>query len=303
MLEILSHQYLKKFVKTHNIDWDHIFSFGRIISKCIDTNSTYLINSEIFISKDWIFAILISLFLKEESSIFVLSNEQIEYLKNVQIKNLESLGFRFSLENNKLSLPNHYVDLVTLQNLLIHSKSLNIKNHRIVLSGIESIKKDLKNYFRISLSKKDWLQNSKKSESLNKDLMRTYNLLREKFFLRKVSGNSYLSLDENERNFLSDFFADNSSISNKFLKVSNALSQGLASLVKIDDTNFEWNLYLEPLDELSLIKKLLVNNKFVFFVSFEKDTFFQNYLKTHSLKIDLVMNFKSNFTEKLKLYV
>ena len=110
---------------------------------------------------------MISLFLKEESSIFVLSNEQIEYLKNVQIKNLESLGFRFSLENNKLSLPNHYVDLVTLQNLLIHSKSLNIKNHRIVLSGIESIKKDLKNYFRISLSKR-LASKLKKIESLNK---------------------------------------------------------------------------------------------------------------------------------------
>ena len=48
MLEILSHQYLKKFMRSKKIDWSHIYSFGRIISKCIQSNSTYLINSEIF---------------------------------------------------------------------------------------------------------------------------------------------------------------------------------------------------------------------------------------------------------------
>jgi len=47
MLEILSHQYLKNFLKDQSIDWEHIYSFGRIISKCIKNDSTYLINSEI----------------------------------------------------------------------------------------------------------------------------------------------------------------------------------------------------------------------------------------------------------------
>ena len=50
MLEILSHQYLKKFLRDQSINWDHIYSFGRIVSKCIENDSTYLINSEIFSS-------------------------------------------------------------------------------------------------------------------------------------------------------------------------------------------------------------------------------------------------------------
>ena len=54
MLEILSHQYLKKFIKSHQTDWNQIYSFGRIISKCLQTNETYLINSEIFTSNIWI---------------------------------------------------------------------------------------------------------------------------------------------------------------------------------------------------------------------------------------------------------
>ena len=76
MLEILSHQYLKNFLRDQSISWEHIYSFGRIISKCIENDSTYLINSEIFSSYDWLPPILISLFLKEEDSTFVLSKEK-----------------------------------------------------------------------------------------------------------------------------------------------------------------------------------------------------------------------------------
>jgi len=85
MLEILSHQYLKNFLRYQSINWEHIYSFGRIISKCIDNDSTYLINSEIFSSHDsshdWIPPILISLFLKEEDSIFILSESFTEINK------------------------------------------------------------------------------------------------------------------------------------------------------------------------------------------------------------------------------
>ena len=89
MLEIVSHQYLKRFVKSKNVDWLHIYAFGRILSKSIENNSTYLINSEIFLTKDWIPAVLISLFLKVENSSFVLSNELIEFVKINKLKELK----------------------------------------------------------------------------------------------------------------------------------------------------------------------------------------------------------------------
>ena len=82
MLEILSHQFLKKFVRSHCIDWDHIYSFGRIISKCIQNDSTYLINSEIFYTQEWIVAVFISLFLHQEDSTFVLNSEKIRFFSH-----------------------------------------------------------------------------------------------------------------------------------------------------------------------------------------------------------------------------
>ncbi len=304
MLEILSHQYLKKFVKSKSIEWIHIYSFGRIISKCVKNDSTYLINSEVFSTNHWVFAILIPLFLNEENSTFVLSNKNIEFLKNNQIKDLKTLGFNFFLEDNQIIFPNHIVKLETIENLLDDFKCYSFKNQRIVLSGIENIKQDLKNYFRIVLTKRDWVNGLKKSEPINQKVIATYNFLKKKFFLKKVLGETHLFLDEKEVKFLHKFFLENSSFSDQFLKSSIALSKGWACWVCLDSKNLEWNFYLEPIDELSQVRELLLNNKLIFLSALRKDSFFQKYLNQQGIYIDLAVNFKSNYREqKISLYV
>ena len=102
MLEILSHQYLKKFLRDQSINWEHVYSFGRIISKCIENDSTYLINSEIFSSNDWLPPVLISLFLKEEDSTFILSEKEIQFISQCLTNLFKNQGFDFVLKNNQL---------------------------------------------------------------------------------------------------------------------------------------------------------------------------------------------------------
>ncbi|MBO8230863.1 DNA helicase [Prochlorococcus marinus str. MU1404] len=304
MLEILSHQYLKNFLRYQTINWEHIYSFGRIISKSIENDSTYLINSEIFSTDDWLPPILISLFLKEEDSTFILSEEKIQFISQCLINKFKNLGFNFILKNNVILLANHKVRLITIQDLLNDPNSLNLKNHRIVYSGIEGIKQDLNNHFRISLIKKDWTKNFKEFESINQNFIKVYDSLKKKFFMRRVLGNCYINLDEKEISFFSNFFQENSFFSDKFLSVNKALSQGWACWVKLNDKNLDWKLYLQPIDELSQSKEFFSNNKFVFLSSLRKDNFFQMYFKKHSLDIDLVINFKSNFEEKkISLYI
>ena len=304
MLEILSHQYLKNFLRDQSINWEHVYSFGRIVSKCIENDSTYLINSEIFSSYDWLPPILISLFLKEEDATFILSEKKIQFLKTCQIDLLRNLGFNFILKNDQIIFATHKVRLIKIEELLNDSNSFNLRNHRIVYSGVEDVQQNLKNHFRICLVKNDWSKNFKEFESINLKFEKVYDSLKKNFLKRKVLGNSYINLDEKEIIFVSNFFHENSSFSKKFLNVHKALSQGWACWVEFNDKNTDWNLFLQPKDELSQIKEFFLNNKFLFLSALRKDNFFKMYLKRQSLDIDLIINFKSNFEEKnILLYV
>ena len=304
MLEILSHQYLKKFIKSHQTDWNQIYSFGRIISKCLQTNDTYLINSEIFSSNSWISPLLISIFLFEEDSTFVLPKEKIQFIKKNHLEDLKYFGFEFIIENDQIIFSNHRVCLITLENLLSESNIFRFTNHRIIFSGVENIKEDLKNHYRILLFKKHWFHNADKKLLASRRIISKYNFFKKRFFLKKILDNDHIFLDHKEINLLSKFFNEYASFSNQFQRVSDALSEGWACWVKLDNINFEWTFILEPLDELSQINKLLSNNKFIFFSALRKDNFFEKYLKKQSIEIDIVINFKSNFNEKnILLYV
>jgi ATP-dependent DNA helicase DinG len=57
---------------------------------------------------------------------------------------LKNLGFNFIFKKDQFIFANHHVRLITIQDLLNDPNSLNLKNHRIVYSGIEDIKQDLK---------------------------------------------------------------------------------------------------------------------------------------------------------------
>ena len=298
MLEILSHQYLKRFIKSYKADWDNIYSFGRLISKCIQTNDNYLINSEIFYKNSWFPALLISLFLNTENSTFVLSSEKIEFFKKHIMKDLKKIGFDFFFKNDQIIFPKHRISLITLERLVDDFNYYGFENHRIILTGIENIRIDLKDYFRISLSKEDWIDHINRSSNLNHKNIQIYNSLKKKFFLRKVIGNNYLILNRNEISFFCKFFSENRSFSNLFSRVNFSLKNGWACWVKLDEENFEWNFYLEPIDEIFEIKKLLSSNKFIFLSAMRKDIFFQKFLKRQNINIDVVVNLKSNFDEK-----
>ena len=168
---------------------------------------------------------------------------------NLSLRSLEDLKileFKFAIENDQIIIQNHYIRIITIENLLNNTNIYNIRNHRIIFYGIENIKKDLKNYIRISLTKKHWFNSLNQCSPLNQKIITTYNLLNEKFFLNKFLGKSYIFLDQEDVKFFSDFFNENSCFSNRFLRVSNALSKGWACWVELDNKNLEWNFYLEP---------------------------------------------------------
>ena len=304
MLEIVSHKYLKRFVKSNNLKWKHVYSFGRIISKCLQSKDNYLINSEIFITQEWYSPLLLSIFLHEKNSIFILSREKIQELVKTQLPLLKDFGFSFKLIKDEIIFPRHKISFMTLDKLLILYGNLKLFNQRIILSESEKIKNNLKQFLRISLFRKDWLSASYVLEIRGNRILDIYNSLKQKFFSRAIPGKNYIHLDVDEIQFLEKFFEENSELSTKFNLVKKALSSDWACWINLDYDNFEWILNLEPINELSEVIELFTRNQFIFLSSTRKDHFLEKYFKDSNIKINLLINFKSNYVEKnILIYV
>ena len=80
MLEARTHKYLKDFLKKNSSNWKHLYSFGRIISSFVRKKENVLINSEIFLNEEWFPGILMTLFLNQEDSKFVIPACQLHSL-------------------------------------------------------------------------------------------------------------------------------------------------------------------------------------------------------------------------------
>ena len=299
MLEIESHNYLKLFLKKYPLDWKHIYSFGRILSRCLRTKDNCLINSEIFKTDKWISALLISLFLHEENSTVIFPKGTINLLKKNQLRELKKIGFKFLVIDNEIIFKSHKITLITLSQLISENYNyLNLFNQSIIFTGTENIKEDLKDFSRITLFKKDWLSSSHIFFKYENEIIRIYESLKEKFFLKAIPSKKYIYLGSNEMKYFNQLFSKYSFYSHKFLKIRESLKANWACWVILDHDNFEWILNLQPINEFIEVKNLLKNNHFIMLSSLRKDEFFQKYLKSNNLKVDLVINFKSDFIER-----
>ena len=305
MLENVSHLSLKEFVKLNGLDWQHIFSFGRILSRSIRKKENILINSEIFFTKKWYAALLISLFLNEKNSIFIISDDQIQELKNLYLKQLKDFGFNFSLKNNKIIFLNHQICLMTLSDLVENNLSSNeLKNNTIIFTKVEDIKKNLQHELRILLYKKDWFLSNNNYLDQTNEIGSTYNFLKKKLFLKSIPSKTYVYLDQEELNLLRRIFSNHSSFSSKFAKINNALNAGWVFWAILDQDNFEWILNIEPINELNCLKDLFMQNHSVFLSRQRDNVFLQRYLKGFDINLNLTINFKGDFAEQnIQIYI
>ena len=305
MLEIESHRYLKQFVRENPSDWEHVFAFGRILSRSLRKKENYLINSEIFKTNKWIPALLISIFLNPRDTFCIMTEKNFKYVELSFFNQLQKIGFDFTKINNELIFKTHKIIFISYQEF-IHRKFniLNLKKQSFIFTDAENLKNNLKEASRLSFLKKDWF-NTKLLDSKSKDeLISTYNHLKKKFFLKFISKQNKIFLDEIDIKTLIKIFTKYSHISQQFLNIKIALLADWACWAVLDNENFEWALQIEPVDSSPLIKALSNDNHFVFLSSLRKDYFLEKYLKTANLKINLTVNFKSDFAEKnILIYV
>ena len=299
MLEIESHIFLKQFVRENQLDWKHVFAFGRLLSRSLRKKDNYLINSEIFKTNKWMPALLISLFLHPKDTVCIMTEKNLNDILLSYLNGIKKLGFDFTKINNELIFKTHKIIFISY-NEFIHRKynRYNLQKQSFIFIEAENLKNNLKEASKLSLLKKDWFNVMPLNLESKDELTRTYDILKKKFFLKFISNQKKISLDENDIKTLKYIFKKYSHLSKQFLNIKLALLEDWACWVVLDNEKFEWALNIEPVNPISYIKPLSTANHFIFLSSLREDYFLQKYLKTADLKINLKVSFKSDFTEQ-----
>ena len=298
MLEARTHKYLKGFLKKNPSNWKHLYSFGRIIASFVRKKENVLVNSEIFLTEEWLPGILITLFLNQENSKLVVSSYQLQFLLDKHLPLYKEFGFDFSVQNNQIIFSKHKIAIHTLNSLLDDYYQSNFEKQNIIFADVGSFKRDLKNILRITLHKKDWV-NCLDSFSREKDeLTKTYDLLKEKFFLRSFPNQLSMSLNIDEANLLRKVIRQNVNQSDKFFRLNKVIALGWAFWVNLDHDNFEWSLEVEPIDQFTEINELLSKNNMIYLSSLRRDNSFKRYLIKNGIKLTSSISFESSYVEK-----
>jgi len=304
MLEAKTHKYLKEFSKKNPSNWKHLYTFGRLISSFVRKKENLLINSEIFLTEEWFPGILITLFLNKENSKFVLPANQLQFLLNEHLTLYKEIGFDFSVKNNQIIFSKHKIFIQSIGDLLDDYAQSNFEKQIIIFSDVGSLKKDLKNFLRITMHKKDWFNYVDLFSREKNELSKTYDFLKEKFFLRSLPNQTLMSLNIDEANFLKKVIKQNINYSDKFHKLNKAILSGWAFWINLDHDNFEWSLEVEPIKQFAEINELLSNNNMIFLSSLRRDNFFKKDLIKHDIKLTASISFKSSFIEKsITIYI
>ena len=298
MLEASTHKYLKEFLKKNPSNWRHIYSFGRLIASFVRKKKNLLINSEIFLTEEWFPGILITLFLCEENCKFVVPEYKLQFLFNEHLPLYKELGFDFSVQNNQIIFSQHTIIIQNLESLLDDYCQSNFEKQMIIFADVGSLKKDLKNILRITFHKKDWFNYVDLYLREKNELTKTYNLLKEKFFLRSFQNQRVMILNIDEANLLKKVIKENCYRSDKLDKLNKAISSGWAFWINLDHDKFEWSLEVEPIDHFGEMNDLLSKNNMIFLSSLRRDNFLKKYLTKHEIKLTSSISFDSSFIEK-----
>ena len=156
MLEARTHNYLKKFLSKNPTNWKHLYSFGRIVASFVRKKENLLINSEIFLTEEWLPGILIALFLNQENAKFIISADKIKFIVDKHLHLYKKLGFNFTVQNNQIIFSKHKIVLQTIDDLLNDFCQSNCEKQIIIFTDVDRFKKKLKKSLSITLCKKDW---------------------------------------------------------------------------------------------------------------------------------------------------
>ena len=261
MLEVNSHEYLKKYYQNNLSQWPHNLTLTRLISRSLIRKENTFIQLSSDSKNFWWKGLLIPLCLHDNHVVLIISEKHRRQLLEVELPKLKSSGLFFDYEEGvEIIAPKKKIWIIRLQDLFyINQKGL-LKNRQLIFPESEFISNELRESMSIKILPKDWQYLIHNNSSLEATIIEFYERLSRKLFSQSVCSDAVVRIDNKEIEILREILKDDLPSFIPWERAFNLVDNNWVSWAKLDNETLSWEWHFQPLRPFQTLSGLLSEN-------------------------------------------
>ena len=267
MLEARAHQHIKLLLKRDSLMWPHNLTLSRLVARSLRRHDKSLLQLEIAHTNSWWIGLLIPLCLESLNIVFVLSDRERRRLLQVELPRLKHQGFQLLSWEGLSPPPDERVWLMDHREFMNAFANGKLSSQQLIFSEAEFLSMRLRDAMMLEIRQENWEQLRRTYPSIDSALLDIYQRFSKRLFMQATRENDQVSIDINESMALRDLLAIVGPLPAPWPKVLQAITHGWASWANLNHKTLDWIWFLQPLEPLKIIERLLSDSSFMMLTS------------------------------------
>jgi len=305
MLEVNSHENLKKYYQNNLALWPHNLTLTRLVSRSLSRKDNTFIQLSSDSKNSWWPSLLIPLCLHNNNIVLILSERQYRLLFEVELPKLRSsrLGFDY-VEGIELIPSDKKIWVLRYQDLIFANEKDLIKNRQLIFPEFEFISSELRESMSMKITPKDWEDLIASHSRFQASIVEVHERLSRSLFSHSVSSDAVIRIDYSELLALKEILKDDLPSAMPWKRVLNVVNNEWVTWAKLDNQKLTWDWHIQPLLPLQTLTCLLSKNTLLMLAnSGQSDSSFLD-LNSKKITFNVKVNLGNKFDqEPIPLFV
>ena len=288
MLEVNSHEHLKKYYQKNVALWPHNLTLARLVSRSLSRKDNTFIQLTSNSRNLWWPGLLIPLCLHSKNIVLILSEKQHRQLFEVELPKLRSSPLVFDyVEGIELTPSNKKVWVFSYQDFVVANEKGLLKNRQLIFPESEFVSKELRESMSIKISSKDWKQLIDSHSGLESSIIEFYERLSQILFSQSASLNGVIRVDNREILTLKEILKNNRPTVMPWERAFNVINNQWVTWAQLNNQTLSWDWHIQPLFPIQILSDLFSENTLLLLTNFGKSDYFS--LDFNSKKISFTV--------------
>ncbi len=292
MLEVNSHEYLKKYYQNNLALWPHNLTLTRLISRSLSRKDNTFIQLSSDSKNFWWPGLLIPLSLHNNNIVLILSERQHRLLFEVELPKLRSSRLGFDcVEGIEVIPSDKKIWVLRYQDLIFANEKDLLNNRQLIFPESEFISSELRESMSIKITPKNWENLIASHSRFEAQIMEFHERLSRSLFSHSANSDAVIRIDYREFLALKEILKDDLPSAMPWKRALNIVNKEWVTWAKLDNRKLSWDWYIQPLLPLQILSGLLSKNTLLMLNnSGQSDSFFMdlnNKQFTFNVKVNL----------------